>query len=97
MGNKAIELNELMRVVGKSRGAGPTVPDGSLESLLKQLTLFGKPRLSYMGDGWYSSIDMHVVAAGSEFKVASEFKHPSGLAAARQCAERVVEVLKQWQ
>jgi hypothetical protein len=70
--------------------------DLSLTELLEALCAAGKPRLARMDHGWLCSIDMHVAAAGTEFKIRSEFDRETPLAAARQCAERVIQTLRQW-
>ena len=65
-----------------------------LEGVLSWLQNFGKPRLFCMRDGWHSAIEMHVSSVGAKFEVASEFGHPTPLAAAQQCAERVTQTLR---
>jgi hypothetical protein len=65
-----------------------------LEGVLSWLQKFGRPRLSCLGTGWHSNIEMHVSSVGAEFKVASEFGHPTPLAAAQECAARVVQTLR---
>jgi hypothetical protein len=67
-----------------------------LESTLQNLCRVGKPRISKQSDGWVCAVDMHVAAAGTEFKIRSEFDCPTPFKAARQCTQRVVETLKQW-
>lgn len=71
----------------------PTLDTSTLDGLITGMTRYGKPRLSYMGDGWHAVIDMYVSSAGAEFKVVSDFKMPSAMAAMRQCADRVVKTL----
>lgn len=70
--------------------------ESSVEAMLEQLCRVGKPRISRMNDGWLCSVDMHVAAAGTEFKIRSEFDCPTPFQAAQQCTDRVVETLKQW-
>lgn len=60
-----------------------------LQHLLLDLAEHGHPRLILFDGGWYCSIEMHVAAKGASFKIASDFNHPSPLAAALQCDERV--------
>ena len=66
----------------------------SLEEKMLGLTYYGKPRLSFMGDGWYCVIDMHVASLGAEFKIASQFDHTTPSEAAAECCKRVVKTLK---
>ena len=73
--------------------AGPVVDRMTLEELLTALTKYGKCGLSYMGDGWHARVDMYVTSVGAEFKVSSDFRMPSSMAAVRQCYERVIKTL----
>jgi hypothetical protein len=68
----------------------------SLELLLAELCRAGAPRISMHGSGWYCAVDMHVSAAGTQFKVASDFHKPTPRDAAVECAQRVVATLKQY-
>jgi|GEM_PF-5058881 hypothetical protein len=68
----------------------------SVAMMLTQLCRVGKPRVSRMNDGWLCAVDMHVSAAGTEFKIRSEFDCETAFKAAQQCTERVVATLKQW-
>jgi hypothetical protein len=68
----------------------------NVEMMLTQLCRVGKPRISRMDDGWVCAVDMHVAAAGTEFKIRSEFDCETAFKAAQQCTERVVETLRQW-
>lgn len=65
-----------------------------LENVLQAFRRFGKPRLSFIGAGWYCSIEMHVSSEGTTFKVASDVKHDSPLSAATQCWQRMAQTLK---
>lgn len=67
-----------------------------LESTLQNLCRVGKPRVSYVSDGWVCAVDMHVAAAGTEFKIRSEFDCESPFKAVNECTQRVVATLKQW-
>lgn len=69
-------------------------PNPTLEQLLNALQRYGEVGLSFMGDGWYCRVNMFVSSKGAEFKIASEFKLPTHLAAARQCYERIQQTLK---
>lgn len=60
------------------------------------LLQYGKPRVSYVGEGWYASVEMNTPALGTNFTVASDFSNPSPLSAARQCAERVQLAMKMY-
>ena len=71
------------------------VAELTLEPLLLRLCAFGKPAVRQMSKGWYCHIDMHVPAAGTSFSVASDFDCPTPLAAAVECALRVIAVLEQ--
>ncbi len=68
----------------------------SVEMMLIQLCRVGKPRISRIDNSWVCAVDMHVAAAGTEFKIRSEFDCETPFKAAQQCTERVVETLKQW-
>jgi hypothetical protein len=81
-----IDLLDRLRVMGES----------NLEDALENLCRVGKPRVSRMDDGWVCAVDMHVSAAGTEFKIRSEFDCGTPFEAAQQCTERVVATLRQW-
>jgi hypothetical protein len=68
----------------------------NIESMLENLCRVGKPRVSRLHGGWVCAVDMHVAAAGTEFKIRSEFDCGTPFEAAQQCTERVVETLRQW-
>lgn len=65
----------------------------SLEALLGEMSWYGYPRLNRFESGWHCSIDVFVSGAGVEFKVASEFKHPTARAAAEECSGRLEAAL----
>jgi hypothetical protein len=90
--------NELSASTSVSQSLGPLMgySNLSLDEILDALCAAGKPRVARMDHGWLCSIDMHVAAAGTEFKIRSEFDCETPLAAARQCAERVIQTLRQW-
>lgn len=68
--------------------------NSALEDLLSELTRYGRPILGVYGEsGWHCSVDMHVTAIGSSFKVGSAYDLPSPREAAVQCLERVREAL----
>jgi hypothetical protein len=67
----------------------------TLEAVLKDLTKYGKPRISCHDDmKWYCAIDVFVTGDGIDFKVASDFKQVTPLNAAQQCHERLREAMK---
>lgn len=65
-----------------------------LEETLNQLNSYGLPRLSRMDRGWFCTTEMFVSAKGAKVEIKSEFDHPSALAAAQTCLERVSAVLR---
>jgi len=92
-------LNKGMRTeqqhsVSCSGGTG-VMRDYSLEQLLDELQKYGKPRLSYMGNGWHCCVEMYVCAKGVEFEVKSDFKHKTHKDAAIECCERTLKALSE--
>ena len=75
------------------RGDKPDPLPYTLEELLLFLTRFGKPRCGMFGTGWSCQVEMHVVSVGTSFEVKSDFGMETPLAAAKQCAERLIETL----
>lgn len=71
----------------------------SLEECLRELQMFGKPKLGVYNDamGWHCSINMFVVGEGIAFEVKSEFNHKTPLEAAKVCIERTYSALKDLQ
>lgn len=65
-----------------------------LEPALEELRKYGKPRLSFIGENWLCSVDMHVSGAGSSFEVKSDFKQLTPMDAVRQCRSRIIETLR---
>ena len=65
-----------------------------LQELMVHMIRYGKPRLSYITDGWYCKVEMNTNTQGTQFDIASEFSHQSPLAAAKQCHERIINALK---
>lgn len=61
----------------------------SLEQLLAELCKFGRPCLRLMDGGWYCNIEMLTTTAGTDFKVASDFRLSDPGIAARMCLDRV--------
>lgn len=70
-----------------------TQPAQSLEVMLHALSRYGKPYLSHTGKGWHCSLEMYVGAQGVEFKIRTDFKHPTPSAAAEECCRRLDKVL----
>lgn len=69
-------------------------PELSLEDKLQEMRRLGKPRLSFMTDGWCATIDMHVAVSGTSCEVRSDFDHKTPSAAINLCTERVFEMLQ---
>lgn len=67
----------------------------NLESLLEDLIKYGQHRLSWMGDGWYCSLDFYVNVIGAELKVASDFNNKTHKNAVIQCTIRLQETIDQ--
>ena len=65
-----------------------------LQELMVYLIRYGRPRLSYLDGGWYCKVEMNTNTKGTQFDVASEFNHPTPIAAAKQCHERIVNAMK---
>lgn len=65
-----------------------------LEEILLFLALYGKPRLSWLTNGWYCCLDVMVTGKGVEFKIASEFDHPTPLEAVMVCKQRLEEAMR---
>lgn len=72
----------------------PAAQVDDLQSVLMELAQHGQPRLGiYNRSGWHCSVEMNSTATGVDFKVASDFKHPDPLSAAKQCRERMHEAI----
>lgn len=65
-----------------------------LQDLMQYMIKYGKPRISYISNGWYCGVEMNTNTAGSSFEVKSEFGHPTPMAAAKQCHERILNAIK---
>lgn len=68
-----------------------------LEELLNKMCAIGVPSLTKMKNGWWCRIKMHVSSAGVEFSVDSECNHQTPILAARECIDRAIAVIKQWE
>ena len=76
----------------ESPSATPVHED--LQELIVYMVRYGKPRISYITDGWYCKVEMNTNTKGTQFDIASEFSHATPLAAAKECHERIVNALK---
>jgi len=85
-------MSQAIEVIGKLK----EYKQCSLDDLLIKLCHLGDPSISKMRKGWWCRVDMHVASKGTRFTVESECDRPSPLEAAHQCAERAIEILKQW-
>lgn len=65
-----------------------------LQELMLYLIRYGRPRISYLDGGWYCKVEMNTNTKGTQFDIASEFNHPTPIAAAKQCHERIDNALK---
>lgn len=68
-----------------------------LDDLLLKLCHLGEPSLCRMRKGWWCRVKMHVTAKGVQFEIESETNCDTPSDAARQCAQRALEALKQWE
>lgn len=65
-----------------------------LEEVIEELTRYGRPRLYCSSDMlWSCVVEMNTIATGAEFNIRSDHKHPSPMAAALQCRERVLAAI----
>ncbi len=69
----------------------------NLDDLLVKLCHLGDPSLTKMRGGWWCRVRMHVTAKGCNFEIESEINNTTPTDAARQCAERALSTLKQWE
>jgi hypothetical protein len=68
----------------------------TLEELLMELVQYGKPRVSMIGEGWHSNVEMNTNTVGADFKCASDFGMATPTDAAKQCLERVLKAVEQY-
>lgn len=71
------------------------VEELTLEEHLQQMRYYGKPRVSLLNNGWYSTVEMNTNTTGTSFEVKSDFDHPTPTLAAKQCHERILNALKE--
>lgn len=64
----------------------------SLESVLGQLSEYGKPHVTLSRRGWWSGVELYVAARGSSFTVRCDGGHATALEAALECLDRVLAV-----
>jgi len=74
--------------------AATPIADMELEERMLYLIRYGKPRISYLDNGWYCKVEMNTNTDGTQFDVASEFGQKTPTAAAKQCHERIIGALK---
>jgi hypothetical protein len=72
--------------------AGPDVAE--TDTLLALAGKTGETILYRLSSGWRCSIELPTVLAGAQFKVGSEFGHPTARSAIIECLARVKEALK---
>lgn len=72
--------------------AGPDVAD--TDALLDLAGKTGETSLHRLSSGWRCSIELPTVLAGAQFRVGSEFGHPTARSAIIECLARVKEALK---
>ena len=65
-----------------------------LQDLIVYLVRYGKPRVSYISNGWVCSVEMNTNTIGTQFDVKSEFGHRTPIEAAKQCHERIQNAIK---
>ena len=73
------------------------VADMTIEEMLDELYTVSFPRLSCQESSgtWYAQAEMRIKVQGAEFKVSSEFRHPTPTSALRELLERVRSAMKQ--
>jgi hypothetical protein len=71
------------------------IHDMPLDEHMTFLIRYGRPRLSYIDNGWYCTVEMNTNTTGTQFNVASEFYHKNPNAAVKQCHERIDAALNQ--
>lgn len=65
----------------------------TLDGLLDAMGQRGNPWLAKLGGGWHCWVEMFVSVTGSKFEIKSEYDHPTPIAAARECHQRVIDAL----
>lgn len=65
----------------------------SLEEILDDLCKYGKHRVSYMGDGWYATMELYVNVIGAELAIKSDFYHKTAKNATIQLIIRLNETI----
>ena len=74
------------------------IPNDGLESVLAFLSMFGSPRLSYSDTfkGWHCWAELDIRTQGARVEVKSDGFHATPLEAVRSCAEKAVQVIKEF-
>jgi hypothetical protein len=65
----------------------------SLENNLLRLAQFGEPTMHKMKSGWWVTLNLHVAGIGTSIRIESESSCKTPTDAARQCEERLKEML----
>jgi hypothetical protein len=65
-----------------------------LQAMLTYMIRYGRPRLSYLDNGWYCKVEMNTNTAGTQFDVASDFGCQTPVLAAKECHQRIINALK---
>lgn len=97
---RSVSKNNELKVITAGDGTGKSKfykqNQPTLEELLVELMHYGKPRVSFLGDGWYCNVEMNTNTIGADFKCASDFDMPTPTEAAKQCLERVLKAVEQY-
>ena len=77
--------------------SGPTVTPSptDLATLLGMLLQFGHPSLAHIQAGWHCSVEFFCHGKGVEFKIRSDYGHPTPESAVQTCLDRMHTSLKQ--
>jgi hypothetical protein len=95
-GSKKGELSVITSGDGTGKSKFYQQNQPTLEELLMELMHYGKPRVSFLGDGWHCNVEMNTNTVGADFKCASEFGITTPTDAAKQCLERVLKAVEQY-
>jgi len=76
-------------------GYGAFTPEEyDTDSLLAAAASIGDSSLYKLPTGWSFTVEIPTALAGAQFKVRSEFGHPTARSAILECIQRVKEALK---
>jgi hypothetical protein len=99
-GFRSVSKNNELKVITAGDGTGKSKfyqqDQPTLEELLMELKHYGKPRVSFLGEGWHSNVEMNTNTVGADFKCASDFGMATPTEAAKQCLERVLKAVEQY-